>query len=49
MTVFRKIKSRPDVINYLKELPLYNTYIEKPKVKPLKKFICFLSFLFMKN
>ena len=25
-----------DVINYFKELPFYNTYIEKPKIKPLK-------------
>ena len=36
MTVLKKIKSHPDVINYFKELPFYNTYIEKPKIKPLK-------------
>ena len=35
-TVQKKIKSHPDVINYFKELPFYNTYIEKPKIKPLK-------------
>ena len=31
-----KNKSHPDVINYFKELPFYNTYIEKPKIKRLK-------------
>ena len=36
MTVPKKIKSHPDVINYFKELPFYNTYIEKPKIKHLK-------------
>ena len=36
MTVQQKIKSHPDVINYFKELPFYNTYIEKPKIKQLK-------------
>ena len=41
MPVLKKIKSHPDVINYFKEL--YNMYIEKPKIKPLKTLICFLS------
>ena len=36
MTVPRKIKSHPDVINYFKELPFYNTCIGKPKNKCLK-------------
>ena len=36
MKVPIKIKSHPDVINYFKELPFYNTYIEKPKIKHLK-------------
>ena len=36
MTILKKIKSHPDVINYFKELPFQNTYIEKPKIKPLK-------------
>ena len=36
MTVQKKIKSHPDAINYFKELPFYNTYIEKPKLKQLK-------------
>ena len=31
-----KIKFYPDLINYFKELPFYNRYIEKPKIKPLK-------------
>ena len=36
MTVQEKIKSQPDVINCFRELPFYNTYIEKPKIKRLK-------------
>ena len=36
MTIQEKIKSHPDVINYFKELPYYNTYIELPKIKCLK-------------
>ena len=36
MAVQKKTKSHPDVINYFKELPFYNTYIEKPKIKQLK-------------
>ena len=49
MTVQEKIESHPNIINYFKELPFYNKYIEKPKLKRLKTLICFLSFLFMKN
>ena len=37
MAVKDKIKSSPDVIDYFKDLPFYNTYIEKPRVKHLKK------------
>ena len=36
MAVQRKIKTKQrhlDVINYFKELPFYNTYIEKSKIK----------------
>ena len=50
MTVQRKIKTKQtllDVINYFKELPFYNTYIEKSKIKRLKTLIYFLSFFFM--
>ena len=36
MTVLKKTKSHPDVINYFKELPFYNKYIEKQIIKPLK-------------
>ena len=36
MTVLKKTKSHPDVINYFKELPFYNRYIEKQKIKKLK-------------
>ena len=31
-----KIKSHPSVVDYFKELPFYNKYIEKPKIKLLK-------------
>ena len=30
MTALRKIKSHPDVVDYFKELPLYNKHTEKP-------------------
>ena len=36
MAVLRKMKSHPDVLNYFKELPFYNTYIENPNIKRLK-------------
>ena len=36
MTVLKKIKSHRDEVDYFKELPFYNTYIEKPKLTPLK-------------
>ena len=36
MTVFSKIKSHFDVIDYFKELPFYNKPIEKPKVNCFK-------------
>ena len=31
MTVEKKVEFQSDVINCFKELPFYNTYIEKPK------------------
>ena len=36
ITVLKKIKSYLDIVNYFKELPFYNKYIEKPKTKRLK-------------
>ena len=36
MPVQKKTKFYPDVINYFKALPFYNTYIKKPKIKRLK-------------
>ena len=39
MTVQKKIKYHPDVINYLKELPFYNTYIEKPDITEVKNVL----------
>ena len=36
MTVQKKTEFHSDAINYFKELPFYNTHIEKPKFKRLK-------------
>ena len=36
MAAQKKTESHPNVINYFKELPFYNRYIEKPKIKRLK-------------
>ena len=36
MAVLKKIKSHPDAVDYFKQLPFYNKYIEKPKIKRLK-------------
>ena len=36
MAVLSKNKSHSDVIDYFKELPLYNKPIKKPKIKRLK-------------
>ena len=36
MTALKKVKSHPGVVDYFKELPLYNKHIEKPKIKRLK-------------
>ena len=49
MTIPKKIKSHLDVVNYFKELPFYSTYIEKPKIKPLKNIDLLSEFLCMKN
>ena len=32
----KKIKSHLDVVDYFTDLPFYNTYIQKPKIKRLK-------------
>ena len=36
MTVLKKVRSHPDIIDYFKELPFYNKHIEKPKIKRSK-------------
>ena len=36
MTVHKETKSHPDVLNYFKDLLLYDMYIEKMKIKRLK-------------
>ena len=36
MAVKEKVKYHPDVVDYFKELPFYNKYIEKPNIKRLK-------------
>ena len=42
MTVLKKIKSHPYVVDYFKELRFYKKHIEKPNIKRLKN-IDFLS------
>ena len=56
MTVGKKVRSHPHIVDYFRKLPVYNKHIEKPRVKRFKRFkkgletlICFLNFLFMKN
>ena len=46
MAVPKKIKPHPDVINYFKKLPFYNTYTEKPKIKRLENIDLLSEFLF---
>ena len=46
MTVPKKIKSYPDVINYFKKLPFYNTYTERPKIERLENIDLFSELLF---
>ena len=36
MAALKKVKSHRDVVDYFKELPFYNKYIEKPKIKRIK-------------
>ena len=46
MAVVKKIKSRPGVVNYFKEIPLYKKQIEKPRIKRLKNFDLLSELLF---
>ena len=46
MTSQEKVKSHPDGINYFKELPFYNKYINNPKVKRLKNINLLSEFAF---
>ena len=36
MTILKKSKSHPNVVDYFKELSFYNKQIKKPKIKRLK-------------
>ena len=36
MKMLKKFESRPDILEYFKELPFYNKPIKKPKIKRLK-------------
>ena len=49
MTVLKKIKSHTNVVDYFKELPLYNKYIEKPKIKRLHNIDLLSEFPFYKE
>ena len=49
MAIKEKVKSHPDLVDYFKELPFYNKYIEKPKVKLLKNIDLFSELSFYKE
>ena len=36
MTISKKVKSHPNIVDYFKELPFYNKHIKKPNIKRLK-------------
>ena len=36
MVVGEKIKSHPEAVEYFNEVPFYNKYIKKPKIKRIK-------------
>ena len=36
ITILKKVKSHPKIVEYFKDLPLYNKFTEKPKIKRLK-------------
>ena len=36
MTILKRVKFHPNIVDYFKELPFYNKHIEKPKIKRLK-------------
>ena len=46
MTALKKVKSHPDLVEYLKELPFNNKHIEKPKIKCLKSIDLLSELLF---
>ena len=46
MAISPKIKSYPDVVDNVKELPFYNKPIKKPKVKRLKNIDQLAELLF---
>ena len=49
MTVKKKVKSHPDVVDYFKKLPFYNKHIKKPKIKRLKNIDLLSEITFLKN
>ena len=49
IAALKKAESHSDVVEYFRDLPFYNKRIKKPKIKRLKKLICFVKFLLMKN
>ena len=46
MAVLKKIKSHPDSVDYIKELPLYKKHIERPTIKRLKNVDLFSELSF---
>ena len=49
MAVWEKIKSYPNAVDYLKELPFYNKHIEKSKIERLKNIVLLSELPFYGN
>ena len=49
MTVQKTVKSKPDVVDYFKELPIYNKQIKQPNIKRLKNIDLLSQLHFLKN
>ena len=49
MTVLKKIKSHPDVVDYFKQLSFHNKHIKKLKLKRLKNIDLLFELLFYED
>ena len=49
MTILKKVKSHPEVVDFFKNFPFTISTFKKQKLNTEKTLICFLNFLFMSN